>query len=163
MADPSLTGPERTLMVEDVSHGGGLDEGRSVYFDARLDDGSHVRMVLPQTHISAFIARLIAFAGVAQKERDEAAGDDDVDVDGDDPGAAVEHTQMLAFQQIQISPLADFTGVAIQFQLQPGVNMVFPLQTRFLPQVSASLTKWHDSLQDMSRLAEQAGLPKLRN
>ena len=98
-----MTDPARTLLVEDVSHGGGLDSGRSVYFDARLADGSAVRMVLPHTHVSAFIAKVMAFA-----------------------------------------------GVAIRFQIQPGVSMVFPLQTRFLPQVSASLMKWHSGLQDVS-------------
>jgi hypothetical protein len=40
--------------------------------------------------------------------------------------------------------------VAIQFQIQPGVAMTFPLQTRFLPQVSASLMKWHSGLQEAS-------------
>ena len=57
---------------------------------------------------------------------------------------------MLVYQQISISPLADLSGVAIQFQIQPGVAMTFPLQTRFLPQVSASLMKWHSGLQEAS-------------
>lgn len=137
-----MNGPERTLVVDDVSHGGALDEGRNVYFDARLDDGSQVRMVMPHTHVSAFLARVMAFAGVAREERE--AG---TEADGEAAEAPIEHAQMLAFQQISISPLADLSGVAIQFQIQPGVAMVFPLQTRFLPQVSASLMKWHSGLQ----------------
>ena len=120
----------QTLMVDDVSHGGGLDAGRQVFFDARLADGAEVRLVLPHTHVSAFIAKVMAFAGAAQKEREEQGTDED---------SPVEHVQMLACQQILISPLADLTGVAMQFQIQPGVAMVFPLQTRLLPQVSASL------------------------
>ena len=137
-----MKGPERTLVVDDVSHGGALDEGRNVFFDARLDDGSQVRMVMPHTHVAAFVARVMAFAGVAQGERE--AGDS---AHGEATDKLLEHTQMLAFQQISISPLADLSGVAIQFQIQPGVAMVFPLQTRFLPQVSASLMKWHSGLQ----------------
>ncbi len=151
--------PEHTLVLDDVSHGGGLDDGRCVYFDARLEDGSKVRMVLPHTHVSAFLARVMAFAGVAQSERDaaEPAGKDQAgDAGGapDEEGAAVstllQQTQMLVYQQISISPLADLSGVAIQFQIQPGVAMTFPLQTRFLPQVSASLMKWHSGLQEVS-------------
>ena len=134
-----MTDPARTLLVEDVSHGGGLDAGRNVYFDARLADGSEVRLVLPHTHVSAFIAKVMAFAGVAQGEREQGEAE-----------TLLEHTQMLACQQIQISPLADLTGVALQFQIQPGVAMVFPLRTRFLPQVSASLMKWHSGLQESS-------------
>ncbi|MBM3346436.1 MAG: hypothetical protein FJY55_08090 [Betaproteobacteria bacterium] len=141
---------ERTLVVDDVSHGGGLDEGRKVFFDARLDDGSEVRMVLPHTHVSAFLARIMAFAGVAQRERAEAEAGDDGDGDEDRNEQLLEQTQMLVFQQISISPLADLSGVAIQFQIQSGVAMVFPLQTRFLPQVSASLMKWHGGLQEVS-------------
>lgn len=141
---------ERTLVVDDVSHGGGLDEGRKVFFDARLDDGSGVRMVLPHTHASAFMARIMAFAGVAQRERAEAEAGDDGDGDEGRNEQLLEQTQMLVFQQISISPLADLSGVAIQFQIQPDVAMVFPLQTRFLPQVSASLMKWHSGLQEVS-------------
>ena len=101
----------------------------------------------------------MAFAGVAQSERDaaEPAGKDQAgDAGGapDEEGAAVstllQQTQMLVYQQISISPLADLSGVAIQFQIQPGVAMTFPLQTRFLPQVSASLMKWHSGLQEVS-------------
>ncbi len=129
----------QTLLVEDVSHGGGMDAGHSVFFDARLADGAEVRMMLPHTHVSAFIAKMMAFAGAAQREREgrELAEQGPVDV-----------TQMLACQQIKIAPLADLTGVALQFQIQPGVVMVFPLQTRVLPQLSAALMKWHSGLQE---------------
>jgi len=144
-----MSAPEQTLVVDDVSHGGGLDDGRNVYFDARLEDGSRVRMVMPHTHVSAFLARVMAFAGIAQTERERSAGDDG-EADGDAGAGLVEETQMLLFQQISISPLADLSGVAIQFQIQPGVAMVFPLRTRFLPQVSASLMKWHSGLQEVS-------------
>jgi len=143
-----MSAPEQTLVVDDVSHGGGLDDGRNVFFDVRLDDGSRVRMVMPHTHVSAFLARVMAFAGVAQTEREQVAGDEDAD--GGAAASLVEETQMLVFQQISISPLADLSGVAIQFQIQPGVAMVFPLKTRFLPQVSASLMKWHSGLQEVS-------------
>ena len=133
-----MSEPVQTLIVDDVSHGGGLDEGRNVFFDAKLADGSVVRIVLPHTHVAALIAKLIAFGNVAHKERQEAGVDSD---------SLVEHTQMLACEQIRIAPLADLTGVAMQFQIQAGVSMVFPLQTRFLPEVSSSLMKWHSGLQ----------------
>jgi len=147
-----MSAPVQTLVVADVSHGGGLDDGRNVFFDVRLDDGSRVRMVLPHTHVSAFLARVMAFAGVAQTERELVAEEDDED-DVGEAARLVEKTQMLVFQQISISPLADLSGVAIQFHIQPGVAMVFPLKTRFLPQVSASLMKWHSGLQEISALS----------
>ena len=125
------------LEVEDVSHGGGINDGRSVFFDARLADGSEVRIVLAHTQVSAFLAKVMAFAGVAHSERRERGVDED---------NLVEHTEMLQCQQIQIAPLADLTGVALQFHIQDGVSMVFPLQTKFLPQVSASLMRWHSGL-----------------
>lgn len=134
-----MTDAAQTLLVDDVSHGGGMDDGRKVFFDARLADGAEVRMVLPHTHVSAFIAKMMAFASAAQRERDGRELEENSPVDV---------TQMLACQQIQIAPLADLTGVALQFQIQPGVVMVFPLQTRILPQVSAALMKWHTGLQE---------------
>ena len=129
--------PDSILEVEDVSHGGGINDGRGVFFDARLADGTEVRVVLPHTQVSAFIAKMMVFAGAAKGDREES------EVEKDE---RVEHTQMLQCQQIQIAPLADLTGVALQFQIQDGVSMVFPLQTRFLPQMSASLMKWHSGL-----------------
>ncbi len=125
------------LEVEDVSHGGGLNEGRDVFFDARLTDGSEVRIVLPHTHVSAFLAKVMAFAGTAHRDRTQHGVGED---------SHVEHTEMLPCQQIQIAPLADLTGVALQFHIQDGVSMVFPLQTKFLPPLSASLMKWHSGL-----------------
>lgn len=132
----------QTISVSTVSHGGGADLGRSVYFDARADDGSLVRIMLPHTQVSAFIAKLMAFAGAAKRERDES------EVNKDNP---LEYAEMLDFQGIQISPLADWSGVAIQFLIQEGVTMVFPLQTRFIPRVAESLQKWHAGLVDQSQ------------
>lgn len=152
-----MDSPEHALVLDDVSHGGGLDEGRNVFFDARLEDGSQLCMIVPHTHVSAFIARVMAFAGVAQGEREaaeSASKDAGEEVDGEGAAAAssklLEQTQMPVHQQISIAPLVDLSGVAIQFQIQPGVAMTFPLQTRFLPQVSASLMKWHSGLQEAS-------------
>ncbi len=145
--------PDTVLALTEVAHGGGLYDGQGVFFDARTAGGETVRVVLPHTHVSAFIAQLVAFAGEAKKVRDErdeqsGAGDDDEGGESEArPDANVEYTQMLNFQGIQISPLADLSGVAFQFLIQPGVTMVFPLGTRFLPQVAASLMKWHGNLQ----------------
>jgi hypothetical protein len=125
------------LEVEEVSHGGGLNEGRDVFFDAGLTDGSEVRIVLPHTQVSAFLAKVMAFAGAAHGDRTQHGVGED---------SHVEHTEMLPCQQIQIAPLADLTGVALQFHIQDGVSMVFPLQTKFLPPLSASLMKWHSGL-----------------
>ncbi len=132
-----MTMQPEVLEVANVSHGGGINEGRDVFFDARLTDGSEVRVVLSHTQVSAFVAKLMAFAGAAHGERKQhGVGEDN----------HVEHTEMLQCQQIQIAPLADLTGVALQFHIQDGVSMVFPLQTKFLPQVSASLMKWYSGL-----------------
>lgn len=143
--------PDTVLAVTEVAHGGGLYDGQGVFFDARTGDGGTVRVVLPHTHVSAFIAQLVAFAGEAKKvrdEREEQSPDDDEGGESESrPDPNVEYTQMLNFQGIQISPLADLSGVAFQFLIQPGVTMVFPLGTRFLPQVAASLMKWHGNLQ----------------
>jgi len=139
--------PSQTISVSNVSHGGGVDLGRAVYFDAEMEDGSVLRMVFPHAHVSAFIAKMMAFAGAAKRDRDDSG------VDKDQP---LEYTHMLDFQGIQISPLADGSGVAVQFLIQPGVSMVFPLQTRFLPRVADSLMKWHSGLEARS-LAGDAG------
>lgn len=131
--------PLNTISVARVSHGGGVDDGKGVYFDAQVEDGSTVRIVMPHTLVSAFIAMMMAFAGEARKDRDDS---------GADRGEPLEFAQMLACQSIQIAPLADLTGVAIQFLIQPGVSMVFPLENRFIPQMAASLMKWHSGLDD---------------
>ena len=132
-----MSDPSQTISVTGVSHGGGVDSGRGVYFDAKTEDGSVVRVVLRHTHVSAFIAMMMAFAGEAKKDRDDSG------VDGENP---LEYTDMLACQSIQIAPLADLSGVAIQFLIQPGVTLVFPLETRFIPQLAGSLMKWHAGL-----------------
>lgn len=143
--------PGTVLAVTEIAHGGGLYDGQGVFFDAQTAGGETVRVVLPHTHVSAFIAQLVAFAGEAKKVRDEhdaqSADDDEVGESEARQDPNVEYTQMLNFQGIQISPLADLSGVAFQFLIQPGVTMVFPLGTRFLPQVAASLMKWHGNLQ----------------
>ena len=111
--------PDTVLALTEVAHGGGLYDGQGVFFDARTAGGETVRVVLPHTHVSAFIAQLVAFAGEAKKvrdEREEQSGDDDQGGDSEArTDANVEYTQMLNFQGIQISPLADLSGVAFQF------------------------------------------------
>ena len=103
--------PDTVLALTEVAHGGGLYDGQGVFFDARTAGGETVRVVLPHTHVSAFIAQLVAFAGEAKKvrdEREEQSGDDDQGGESEArTDANVEYTQMLNFQGIQISPLAD--------------------------------------------------------
>ena len=141
-SDPPLERPEpvQVLPVDDIAFGGGLASGEEVFFDAQIADGSAVRLILRHTHVSAFIAKLMAFAGEAKKQRDEQKSEDFEEL--------LEVTQMLGVQSIQVSPLADLSGVAIQFQIQPGVNMVFPLSTRHMPQLAGALTKWHLRLRE---------------